>query len=802
MGQSYRARWLLAVAFLSTATPLLAISESSLLGKITDKDNLPLPGVTLVLRNDTLAFQEQGTLTDAQGDYRFAHLPPGAGYKLTVSMPGCATLIFSDLRLEGGATVMQNVTLRPGSELKEVVRVQGKGETVDTEKATASTTFSSTFIAELPILGRDYQDILTLAPGVTDVNHTGNPNIHGARDTDVVTLVDGVSTTDPFTGLFGQHLNIESIQEIEVITSAASAKYSRAQGGFASILTKSGGNEFKGTFKMFVRSSRLDRDGAGIENPELSGGFPGGKLYLEQNFADLKPFLSVSGAIVRNKLWYYLANEYILEETPINALTQAFVTRTLGYREFLKTTWQMSPAQRLALSLILDRERNENQGISSLEDVRSGYSFLRGGPTVTLSESSVFGPRALLESSVSWFDNRFSQLPTMDPDTNGNGILFVDDHPELGGNGDGILDAKERDPGEDYDRDGFYDVFEDINHNDFENAGEDFDHNGWVEIFAPFCEGYHHEDRNCNGYLDSEQDANLNGRFDPEEDTGILCDPGHGYCPGGRLPGTRGNGRFDTEDANGNGALDVLDDSGYASAPFWHDANQNGYPDPGEYQAPLAPDMDLIVDRDGRTYGPNPYEYRDHRKRITWSEDLSIYIADLGGTHDIKLGMGYEHEGYDSDTIRRPNFSFPNDSLHPVSSPKEGAGSYQVQHSVMATLGIPASVNNTAVGNNLGFFLQDTYKPLPNLTLGLGIRLDLEDLRSFGFTPFDPAAERDRYDALMNLAGYDMKPYDFVTATGLCNDPIRSCGAGANLSALNAELRNLAHHQLTRHNLD
>jgi len=49
----------------------------------------------------------------------------------------------------------------------------------------------------LPVLGRDYQDILTLAPGVTDVNNTGNPNIHGARDTDVVTLVDGVNTTDP-----------------------------------------------------------------------------------------------------------------------------------------------------------------------------------------------------------------------------------------------------------------------------------------------------------------------------------------------------------------------------------------------------------------------------------------------------------------------------------------------------------------------------------------------------------------------------------------------------------------------------
>jgi len=50
--------------------------------------------------------------------------------------------------------------------------------------------FSSEFIDSLPILGRNYQDVLTLAPGVSDIDGDGNPNIHGARDTDVVTLVE------------------------------------------------------------------------------------------------------------------------------------------------------------------------------------------------------------------------------------------------------------------------------------------------------------------------------------------------------------------------------------------------------------------------------------------------------------------------------------------------------------------------------------------------------------------------------------------------------------------------------------
>jgi hypothetical protein len=463
----------------------------------------------------------------------------------------------------------------------------------------------------------------------------------------------------------------------------------------------------------------------------------------------------------------------------------------------------MSPSHRLALSLILDHERDENQGISSLEDVQSGYSFIRGGPTVTLSESSVFGPKALLDSSLSWFDNRFSQLPTMNPDTNGNGILFVDNHPELGGNQDGILDAKERDPGEDWDADGFYDVVEDLDGDGYPSPGEDFDHDGYVRNFHPYvCDGLHREDKNCNGSIDSERDTNLNGRLDPGEDTGIPCGPYEGYCPGGVIPKTAGNGKLDSEDVNGNGVLDVLDNSGYTSTPFWHDDDGDGYPDPGEYKAPMSPDKDLITDTQGRTYGPNPYDYRDHRKRITWNEDLSIYIADLGGTHDLKLGMAYEHEGYDSDTQLRPNFYYPSESLEPVASKVGGRVVRNVSNTVGATLGIPAGVNNTAVGNNLGLFLQDTYKPLPNLTLGLGLRFDLEDLSSFGFTPFDPAAERSRYDNLMNLSGYDMDPHDLVTEAGLCRDPIRSCGAGSNLTGLNAELRNLASHQLTRHNLD
>ncbi|HEU5180903.1 MAG TPA: TonB-dependent receptor plug domain-containing protein, partial [Candidatus Polarisedimenticolia bacterium] len=642
------------------------------------------------------------------------------------------------------------------------------------------------------------------APGVTDVNNTGNPNIHGARDTDVVTLVDGVSTTDPLTGFYGQNLNIESIQELEVITSAATAQYSRAQGGFASILTKSGGNEFQGTFKLFLRSDRLDGDGAGYEDPDLSGGLSGKSGLADQHFSDIKPFLSVSGPIVRDRLWYYFSGELIHEETPVNNLFEAYIQPLYGHREFAKVSWQAHPSHRLSLSLINDYERRENLGVQTIDHLGSGYSFARGGPTMTLKGSSVFNPDTMLESSLAWFDNRFEQIPTTNPDTNGNGLLYTDNRPDLGGNQNGRLEAWERDPGEDWDRDRFYDVMEDVDFDDTVEPWEDLDHDGSEQV-SLLCEGYDHEDQNCNGFLDAEQDSNLNGRVDPEEDIGLPCYDGFLYCPEGTATGTAGNGRFDTEDRNGNGILDVVGNSGYTSAPFWVDANGNGHEDPGEYRQPLPPDLDLQVDEEGRTYGPARFQFEDHRKRFSWVEDMSLYLGEVAGTHDLKVGAVYEHEGYDSDTVQRALIFYPEENPHKRSV---GFGSFSDDtlhpDRINTVQGFPSQVNNTATGDNLGLYLQDTWKPIPNLTVGLGVRFDYEDVESFGYTPFDPVREGHEFQTLIESSGIDINTLDTLSVSGLCSDPIHSCVPGADLPLAQtmSKMRQMAFSRLTRHNFD
>ena len=787
---------LFTLAVLMAALPLWAGTAADLKGKVIDGAGQPLPGATVTVRNGALAVGEKGAVTDAEGAFRLFRLPPGPGYRVRVSLPTYAPVEFSDIELIADQVYVLDVVLRAASELQETIRVKGHADLVDTDTVVTSTTFSSEFISGLPVLGRDYQDVLSLAPGVTDVNNTGNPNIHGARDTDMVTLVDGVSTTDPFTGYYGQQLNIESIEQIEVITSGATAEYSRAQGGFANIITKSGGNEFEGSFKFFLRTSRLDGDGGGIDPPELRGGLGEVQGFRDLSFTDLYPFLAVSGAMVKDRVWYYLANEYIQVETPVNAVTQAFVTRTSGYREFGKSTWQLSQSHKMAFSISLDRTRSENQGLDSQTQIESGYVFERGGPTYTLKETAVFSPTYLLESSLSWFDNSFQRTPTLDPDTNRNGILYIDDRPELGGNDDGFFQARERDPGEDYDRDRAFDLYEDFNHNRRLDFNEDRDGDG--RLTPPGgCEGGANEDLNCNGLLDREYDLNQNGAVDPDEDLGL---------PG--IPGTAGNGRFDSEDVNSNNLLDTLGDSGSTSFPFWVDRNNDRQRQVGEYRSPFFPDRDYTLDLEGtgRVSGPNPFQYSDDRKRFSLREDFSLYLDALGGTHDLKVGAVYEHEAFDRDTLLRPLLELQ------VRQGFSQAGTVQQGGTVTAHLPTIPSINNTAEGDNIGLYFQDTYKPLPNLTLSLGLRVDLEDLRSFGHTSFDPGLERHEFDGLMNLSGLESQLGDDLDFNGVidlglgASDPLYASSASTSppprLANLISELRTAAVRRFTRHEFD
>src|SRR5207249_1516814 len=101
--------------------PVFAQATSGLKGKVVDKDGQPLPTARVVLKNESLGVN-QSVVTDAGGEFRIAPLPPGKGYTLEISFPQMST-IKMDLEIPPGRNLSVPVTLRPGSEMRENVKV-------------------------------------------------------------------------------------------------------------------------------------------------------------------------------------------------------------------------------------------------------------------------------------------------------------------------------------------------------------------------------------------------------------------------------------------------------------------------------------------------------------------------------------------------------------------------------------------------------------------------------------------------------------------------------------------------------
>src|SRR6185503_15010829 len=213
------ARWrpfrLLPAVLLAT-TPALAQGTTAVIrGRVGDVSGAGLSGVVVIIRSAAQPTGNVHLLTDVDGRYRSRPLPVAADYTLTVNRPGYAMVQLGPLDLEPGRVVVQDITLRTADESTETVVVEARGSTVDTESTKTSSTFNAELLSGLPLIGHDYQDVLTLAPGVTDTDGDGNPNVHGARDTGLQYRLDGGNITDPLTGGYGQNLNAEMIEELE-----------------------------------------------------------------------------------------------------------------------------------------------------------------------------------------------------------------------------------------------------------------------------------------------------------------------------------------------------------------------------------------------------------------------------------------------------------------------------------------------------------------------------------------------------------------------------------------------------------
>src|SRR5262245_4896037 len=158
---------------------------ATLRGHVRGEDGETLPGVIVTLTCGTGSSSQPpaNLVTGADGAFSFKELDPSLSCALKAGIPGYATVVVGPITLKAGRPLDQEIRLIPAEATTETITVEAQGAVVDTESAVSSTTLNESYIEGLPLVGRSFQELLTLAPGVTDVDGDGNPNVHGARDT-------------------------------------------------------------------------------------------------------------------------------------------------------------------------------------------------------------------------------------------------------------------------------------------------------------------------------------------------------------------------------------------------------------------------------------------------------------------------------------------------------------------------------------------------------------------------------------------------------------------------------------------
>lgn len=338
------------LAFLSLLLPAILFADGSQLGTITgkvvDQTGAVLPGATIEVTNT-----EKGTtrtdVTDSQGLYNIALLQPGP-YRVTASLEGFDRFVAQNTIVQVNKTTTVDVTLKL-SRAAETITVQGSVPVVDKTNASQTTTLESALTQKLPT-PRNYQNLALATPGaVLPGGANANPNFHGGLLSDNQFLFDGIDTTDPTTGGFGQNFTFEAIQEVQVTTSAASADYGRAIGGIINVVTKSGTNEFKGSLKDILTNDHWNEQNKGANKVS-------GATFARTKLDKIIPVYSVTlgGPVWRDHAWFFGAYETdkstsAQRQTVDPAHPQNFVSVPEDKFYDVKGSWQITPSNLLVL---------------------------------------------------------------------------------------------------------------------------------------------------------------------------------------------------------------------------------------------------------------------------------------------------------------------------------------------------------------------------------------------------------------------------------------------------------------------
>ncbi len=259
---------------------------SSVRGTITDPQGNAVAGVNITLKSVSKSFARTQISND-DGQFVFTALPPD-NYNLEAEANGFKKTIVQDIQALVDTPQTTNVTLELGQVTESVTVSTSNEATINTTNASIGNTLTTQQIIQLPLSARNTPDLLSLQPGVTPDNGTGNGGaVNGGRSDQGNVTLDGVDVNEQQGGqAFFSTLRVtpESLQEFRVTTTNADANAGRSSGAQISLITKSGSNDFRGSAYIYYRPAKkfqandFFNNSAGIEQPSRERRNYGGSL--------------------------------------------------------------------------------------------------------------------------------------------------------------------------------------------------------------------------------------------------------------------------------------------------------------------------------------------------------------------------------------------------------------------------------------------------------------------------------------------------------------------------------------------
>jgi Carboxypeptidase regulatory-like domain/TonB dependent receptor-like, beta-barrel len=278
-------------------------------GRVVDDSQAVIPGVTVTISSPSL-MGTRTAVTDPEGQYRFTAVPPG-DYTIVFELAGFRTIRNEGIRIGVGFTATVNAEMKVAT-LEESVTVTGQSPVVDTSATQIGNTFDAKQLSALPT-SRDYFSLLAGSPAVQmnriDIGGSTNGTQQGftvyGTSGQVRASIEGMNATEA-TGAFGSYPDVGAMEEVVINTAAHSAEAS-TPGVQSQFISKSGGNEYRGTFyggyspeswqAFNIDADQIDRglEGGGGLDPEDTNRL---SSYQDEN-------VGFGGYIAKDRLWWY-----------------------------------------------------------------------------------------------------------------------------------------------------------------------------------------------------------------------------------------------------------------------------------------------------------------------------------------------------------------------------------------------------------------------------------------------------------------------------------------------------------------